>query len=481
MSNVGDLIASRYRLVELIGGGAMGSVWLGRDEVLHREVAVKLLLDRTSLAGEAMDEAHERARREARITARLHHPNAVTVYDVVEQDGAPVLVMEYVPGSSLATVLATDGPLPPAKVAGIGAQVAAALAEAHRVGVVHRDIKPGNVLIAPDGKVKLVDFGISRAVGDVVLTATGLVSGTPAYLAPEIAGGATPTPESDVFALGATLYAAVEGEAPFGGANTMAVLYAAAAGRVRPPQRSGPLTPVLAQLLQVDPAARPSLALVADRLITVAGDEAVPPQADNRTAQAALPPPPARPARPTGNTATSVTPAARGHRRRNRAIVVTAVGAAVVVGVALTVASMSGNGHQAAATGQTGTSTQAPLTTSSTPGSPTIVGAATAAQIRTFIRAYYALLPGDTAAAWQMLSPRYQRQTGLASFQAFYGTIASVRVIDVNPLSSRTARANLEFVKKSGGRDTETYRFDLIVSGGHLLIDNATLVNTAGS
>jgi len=471
VSNVGDLIAGRYRLVELIGGGAMGSVWRGRDEVLHREIAVKLLLDRTSLDGDAMDEAHERARREARITARLHHPNAVTVYDVVEQDGAPVLVMEYVPGRSLAGVLAADGPLPPAKVAGIGAQVAAALAEAHRVGVVHRDIKPGNVLLGPGGTVKLVDFGISRAVGDVVLTATGLVSGTPAYLAPETAGGAAPTPASDVFALGATLYAAVEGEAPFGGANTMAVLYAAAAGRVRPPQRSGPLTPILADLLQTDPANRPGLAAATDRLIAVAGDEAVPPPAEPETQHAAPPPVLAE---------TVTAPMARRPRRRNRAIVVTAVAAAAVVGVALAVASMSGTGHQAAATGHTATTTgSAPMTEA--PSSTGITGTPTDAQIRDFIRGYYALFPAHILQAWQELTPAYQATSSLASFENFYGSIARVQVVDIKVLDAHTARANLEFVKNGGGRDTETWRFDLIVSGGKLLINNAKRLETNGS
>ncbi|HEX4703634.1 MAG TPA: serine/threonine-protein kinase, partial [Pseudonocardiaceae bacterium] len=267
---VGDedrLIAGRYRLIERIGVGSMGVVWRGCDETLRRSVAVKQLLPNTAMSGDP----GERARREARVAARLHHPNAVTVYDVVEEDGLPWLIMEYVPADSLATVLARHGPLPPHDVAWIGAQIASALAAAHEVGVVHRDVKPGNVLRTDNGTAKLVDFGISRAVGEVVMTATGLVFGTPAYLAPEVANGEVPTPASDVFALGATLYAAVEGQPPFGlGDNPLALLHAVAGGRIRPPIQAGPLAGVLESLLRADPAERPGCAEVAATLAALA-------------------------------------------------------------------------------------------------------------------------------------------------------------------------------------------------------------------
>src|SRR5262249_12697536 len=158
----------------------------------------------------------QRAMREARITARLHHPNAVEVYDIVDEGAGPCLIMQYVPSRSLQEIARDSGPVSPVEAARIGTQVAGALAAAHRAGIVHRDVKPGNVLIAEDGTAKITDFGISHAFDDVSLTSTGLVMGTPAYLAPEIARGASSNFASDVYALGATLYMAVEGRPPFG-------------------------------------------------------------------------------------------------------------------------------------------------------------------------------------------------------------------------------------------------------------------------
>jgi eukaryotic-like serine/threonine-protein kinase len=216
MTQLRRVVAGRYELRERIGSGSMGVVWRAHDEVLHRTVAIKQLIPAPGLEGPAIEQAIARARREARTAARLRHRNAVTLFDVVEEDGMPWLVMEYLPAKSLAQRLAAEGALPPAEVAGIGVQVASALIEAHRVGIVHRDVKPGNILITDDGTAKLVDFGISRTVGDVTLTATGLVLGTPAYLAPEVAEGERQTPASDVFSLGATLNRAVEGIPPFG-------------------------------------------------------------------------------------------------------------------------------------------------------------------------------------------------------------------------------------------------------------------------
>ncbi|MDQ4032931.1 MAG: serine/threonine protein kinase, partial [Actinomycetota bacterium] len=216
MSDEGELIAGRYRLVSRLGSGAMGVVWQAQDERLHRTVVIKQLLLPPRLSESEADEAHRRAMREGRITARLHHPHAIAVYDVVEHKGQPCLIMEYLASRSLATVLSIQGVLPPEKVASIGSQIASALAAAHKVGIVHRDIKPGNVLLADDGTVKITDFGISHAVGDVTVTATGMLTGTPAYLAPEVAQGNSAGFSSDVFSLGATLYTALEGTPPFG-------------------------------------------------------------------------------------------------------------------------------------------------------------------------------------------------------------------------------------------------------------------------
>ncbi|WP_157596855.1 serine/threonine-protein kinase, partial [Saccharomonospora saliphila] len=253
MSEVGALLAGRYRLRRHLGSGAMGVVWLADDERLQRPVAVKQLLQQGA-AGTAA-QARERVMREGRIAARLHHPNAVAVHDVAEHDGFPLLVMEYFPATSLAETLATATALPVASAARIGTQVSAALAAAHGVGIVHRDVKPANVLLGADGTAKIVDFGIAHAGGDVTLTQTGLVAGTPAFLAPEVARGADPSPASDVFSLGALLYTTVQGSPPFGDGdgNPLALLHRVAAATIPPPDRAGALTPVLSAVLATDP------------------------------------------------------------------------------------------------------------------------------------------------------------------------------------------------------------------------------------
>ncbi|MBO0840889.1 MAG: protein kinase [Sciscionella sp.] len=276
----GRLIAGRYRTGLQIGSGAMGVVWQAKDERLHRTVALKQLLVQPGLTAAQAEEARLRAMREGRIAARLQHPNAITVYDVVEEDGQPWLVMEFLPSTSLATAIAERGALPPLEVARIGQQVASALTAAHAAGIVHRDVKPANVLLGDDGTVKITDFGISRAIGDVTVTATGMLAGTPAYLAPEMAKGDQPAPPSDVFSLGSTLYAAVEGAPPFGrGDNTLALLHAVAAGKLSPPRQAGPLTPLLARLLQVEPGQRPTMAQTRDALTDIAAGRALAPTA----------------------------------------------------------------------------------------------------------------------------------------------------------------------------------------------------------
>ncbi|MFE1592536.1 serine/threonine-protein kinase [Nocardia sp. NPDC058705] len=255
------LIAGRYRLTDPIGTGAMGVVWRATDVRLRRTVAVKQVLLAPGLTGTQALEGKLRAMREGRIAARLHHPNAITVFDVAEEDGQPWLVMEYMNAPSLAAKLAGGVTLPPIEVAGIGAQAAAALSAAHDAGIMHRDVKPANLLVGDDGTVKLTDFGISHATGDVTVTATGFLAGTPAYLAPEIARGDNPKPAADVFALGSTLYAASEGAPPFGeGDNPLAVLHAVARGVVPEPKNAGPLAPVLMWLLTASVEDRPTMA-----------------------------------------------------------------------------------------------------------------------------------------------------------------------------------------------------------------------------
>lgn len=272
------LIAGRYRLGDPIGTGAMGVVWRATDVRLRRTVAVKQLILGPGLSRSQAIEARMRAMREGRIAARLHHVNAVTVFDVAEEDGQPWLVMEYVNAPSLAALMREKGHLPPTEVARIGAKVAAALAAAHDAGIVHRDVKPANILVADDGTVKITDFGISRAVGDVTVTSTGFLAGTPAYLSPEVARGENPEPPSDVFALGSTLYAAVEGAPPFGeGDNPLAVLHSVARAQVPEPRRAEALGPVLMELLDGQAETRPTMKQAHEALQAVAeGRSAVP-------------------------------------------------------------------------------------------------------------------------------------------------------------------------------------------------------------
>ncbi|MBV9160427.1 MAG: serine/threonine protein kinase [Pseudonocardiales bacterium] len=271
VSGAGELIAGRYRLISRLGSGSMGVVWQARDEHLDRTVAIKQLVLPSRLSDIETDEANCWAMREGRITARVQHPHVITIHDVVKHHGQPCLIMEYLPARSLATVLSTHGVLAPDIVAGIGSQIASALAAAHQAGIVHRDIKPGNVLLADDGTAKITDFGVSHAVGDDTVTATGILAGTPAYLAPEVAQGNSAGFPSDVFSLGSTLYTALEGAPPFGlSDNPIALLRQVTAAEITPPRQSGPLTPLLLRLLQRDPEHRPTMHQAQEALATLA-------------------------------------------------------------------------------------------------------------------------------------------------------------------------------------------------------------------
>jgi eukaryotic-like serine/threonine-protein kinase len=251
------VVADRYTLKAPLGRGGMGVVWHAHDAVLDRAVAVKEVVLPPTMPDEERRAAHARVRREARAAARLNHPGAVTLYDVVQDQGHPFIVMELVPASTLADLVRTGGPLPPGRVAEIGAQLAAALEAAHRAGIVHRDVKPGNVMVAEDGGVKLADFGVASLQGDPQLTATGLVLGSPAYMAPEQAAGEPSGPPADFWALGATMFFAVEGVPPFDKGASIATLAAVVNEDPQPMRRAGPLAPLVRALLTKDPAARP--------------------------------------------------------------------------------------------------------------------------------------------------------------------------------------------------------------------------------
>ena len=243
----------------------MGTVWSAHDEVLGRPVAIKEVVFPPGIPEAEADALRERSLREARAIAALSHPNVVTLYDVAREGSAPFVVMELVASRSLAD-LTRDGPLPPQQVVAVGAAVAAALQAAHAAGITHRDVKPGNVLVAHDGRIKLTDFGIARNPADQTLTATGLMLGSPAYIAPEIASGGPVNPASDLWGLGATLFAAVEGRPPYDAGTAMATVAAVVQDEVPKTSCSGPLADVISGLMIKDPARRMPLSRVRELL-----------------------------------------------------------------------------------------------------------------------------------------------------------------------------------------------------------------------
>jgi serine/threonine protein kinase len=252
------LLAQRYRLLTEVGRGGMGTVWHARDEVLGRDVAVKEVILPHGFSDEEREIQHKRTFREARTAARLSHPGVVTVYDVVEEDGRPWIVMELISGHSLHEQIKRDGVLPPRRVAEIGRQMLGALRVAHEAGILHRDVKPSNVLVSGSRAV-LTDFGIARAQSDATLTQTGMLIGSPAYIAPERARGRAAEPASDMWSLGVTMYAALEGKSPFERPDAMASLVAVLTDEPASAPNAGPLRPVIDGLLRKDPAARLSV------------------------------------------------------------------------------------------------------------------------------------------------------------------------------------------------------------------------------
>ncbi|MFF6985005.1 protein kinase [Streptomyces sp. NPDC010273] len=253
----GLLLAGRYRLAESIGSGGMGRVWRAHDEVLHRTVAIKELTAALYVSESDQPRLLARTRAEARAAARINHSAVVTVHDVLEHDGRPWIVMELVEGNSLADEVKEQGRIEPAEAARIGLWVLRALRAAHAAGVLHRDIKPGNVLLGQDGRVLLTDFGIAQIEGDSTITRTGEVVGSVDYLAPERVRGSDPGPSSDLWALGATLYTAVEGRSPFRRTSPLSTMQAVVEEDVGELRYAGPLAPVITALLNKDPALRP--------------------------------------------------------------------------------------------------------------------------------------------------------------------------------------------------------------------------------
>ncbi|MEU6447912.1 protein kinase [Streptomyces sp. NPDC046979] len=291
------LLAGRYRLGDVLGRGGMGTVWRAQDETLGRTVAVKELRFPGNIDEEEKRRLITRTLREAKAIARIRNNGAVTVYDVVEEDDRPWIVMELVEGKSLAEAIREDGLLEPKRAAEVGLAVLDVLRSAHREGILHRDVKPSNVLIAEDGRVVLTDFGIAQVEGDPSITSTGMLVGAPSYISPERARGHKPGPAADLWSLGGLLYAAVEGTPPYDKGSAIATLTAVMTENLEEPKNAGPLRDVIYGLLNKDPAHRLDDAAARAMLTKVihapAPDEIdpaeatkvvpIPPQPDERT------------------------------------------------------------------------------------------------------------------------------------------------------------------------------------------------------
>ena len=510
-----EVIGGRYRVGSAIGQGGMGTVWLCRDELLRRDVAVKQV---GLLPGESVTDS-ARALREARSSAALSHRNVVTVFDVVEQDDAIWLVMEYLPSRSLSQLIKAEGPLAPARVAEIGAQVADGLAAAHASGTIHRDVKPGNVLVGDNGIAKISDFGIARTAGDPTLTGSGLLTGTPAYFSPELARGAAPGPPSDVWALGGTLYAAVEGRPPYRlQDNPVAMLHDIASNQPPAPRRAGFLEPVLVRMMDRDPSSRWSMADAAHSLHRLAVDHApertrsvtlgtgwspeadrprgstparTPAPASHHTPEQPAGGPPEDAARDAAKGASGVR--SRSGRRGTYAAVAAVVLLLVVAGLGYALARggggspshQSARSHSPSSTSSTtasrtspssGTS-PTPTTTASSSSSATASSTGTGAPASgglsaktAFLKSYFKAVPGGTDKAWAELTPSYQRSIGRGSFDGFWRTISSVTVSDVVPAGGSSVEATLTYHTTDGRKSTERHRITLVRSGNGYLI-----------
>ncbi|NUW39855.1 serine/threonine-protein kinase [Nonomuraea rhodomycinica] len=345
-------VGGRYRLIEPLGEGGMGVVWRAHDRLLDRTVAVKEVRY-TGVGDDKRADLNRRTIREARAAGRLDHPSVVVIHDVVEEDGRPWIVMQLVPSRSLAQVLAEQGPLPVERVALIGERVLGALRAAHATGVLHRDVKPENVLLAHDGRVVLTDFGIATLDAEPGLTATGGLVGTPAYMPPERLNGEPARPESDLWSLGATLYAAVEGAPAYRRDSWAATVAAVLRDDPAPPVRAGALTPVIMGLMRRHPAAR----MPAGEAAHLLGAIASAPAPSGRTVPVS---------------ASRVRPPARRRLMVPAAIVLAAVLAAG--GTLLAVRAnglLGGDGGSSALTGPTGRATPTPTATATATGKAT--------------------------------------------------------------------------------------------------------------
>jgi serine/threonine protein kinase len=463
------VIAGRYELEREVGRGGMGAVWLAEDTVLGRRVAVKKV--GVSPGGSSPD--LERAEREARLAARLNHAHSVAVFDLVSDDDGQWLVMEYIEGTTLAGLVKEAGALPPERATRLLQQAADALAAAHAAGIVHRDVKPSNMLVDDHDHVKLSDFGIAKAEADPSLTQTGLVTGSPAYLAPEVASGRTATDASDVWSLGASLYHALAGRPPYEvGDNLMGTLYQIV--HEEPPrlEDAGWLAPLLEATMTHDPAARWSMAQARDYL--AAGPEAsrsgpVPAAEATQTLRAAPAPAPRPDPTPTPTETAAPAPA-----RRSRTPMILIAGGVVLLLVLVgfawslvtsgdpsTTATPSGGGG-----GGSSSSGQEP-DDSTPPEQPTAEG------METFISDYLTTAAADPSKSFPMLTKDFQAASGgYEGYAGFWDTIESARLVDVSAdPEALTVAYTVDYVRTDGSEASGDVVLGLVFRNGQYLID----------
>ena len=473
------MIAGRYVLDREIGRGGMGAVWLARDEVLGRAVAMK----RIGMAPGGSSPDLERAEREARLAARLNHPHVVAVYDLVTEGDERWLVMEHVDGATLAEIVRRDGALSPDQAATLLQQAAEALAAAHGAGIVHRDVKPSNILVSPGGQAKLSDFGIARAQADASLTQTGLVTGSPAYLAPEIASGQQASAASDVWSWGATLFHALAGHPPYEvGDNVIGALYRIV--HEEPPRlgaAAGWLAPVLDATMATDPEQRWSMAQVAEFLAAGPSAAAAPvatqtlaaPPATAPAAATAVVPPAERPAPEPPIELAPEPPRApdRGRRAWGLPLLLLAV-VVVIVLVLVWLAGSGGDDPNGGTAGSDRSSSAPPKKPSKKPEPPAPSTSMTAGGMEAFVRDYLATVTSNPRQAWTRLTPSFQQQSGgYGSYEGFWSTIASAKVVsaEASP-DQRSISYRVAYVREDGSRTTEDVTLQLEGSDGDLKI-----------
>lgn len=479
------MIAGRYTLDREVGRGGMGAVWLGRDEVLGRQVALK----RIGMAPGAHAPDLARAEREARLAARLNHPHVVAVFDLVVDDGQQWLVMEYVENVTLSQLVARDGALPPERAAFLVGQAADALAAAHAAGIVHRDVKPSNILVTGSGQVKLSDFGIARTQADTTLTQTGMVTGSPAYLAPEVAAGQMATAASDVWSLGATLFHALAGHPPYEvGENLLGTLYRIV--HEEPPRLddAGWLAPLLAATMTREPSQRWSMAEARDFLRSGGAPTQVPPAGASPVSAtpdpartqvlAPVPSPTPTPTEPAAAAPTAASTPAPQPAQRRRGLV--PLVAAVVVLLVLAVAAWAvlrvtdePAGGPASAPDRSGSPSAGQSSSQSPSQSGSQSAGPTAPEMESFIDDYLSTVTRDPEAAFAMLTPGFQEASGgVEGYRGFWDTIRSARAVSFHGTDPEalTVGYTVDYVRKDGSRVRDDVNLQLAYDDGSYLI-----------